>query len=155
MKETRMTTIPEFAFVNYIPKEARGIGVACILIQPGKGIYLTERAKGGEFGCPGGKVEDTDFSLEDSMRRELLEETGLNFEENRLHFLGYQKVTTEATDYTCWYIVTLKPGEIPINKEPTKHGEWRAYMLKESLKLPLFCGTKPTLEALIKQIKSL
>lgn len=140
----------EFEFVEYIPKEAGGIGVACILFKPVAGIYLTERVKDKQFGCPGGKVDPSDFNLEDALKRELLEETGLVMDEDRLYWYGYQKVTTEATDYTSWYLYVLRGDEDPKVMEPTKHGEWKAYKFSEALALPLFCGTKPTLERILK-----
>jgi len=142
--------VKEFDFVSFIPKDARGIGVACIMFVPKKGIYLTERKKDNQFGCPGGKVESSDFTLEDAIRRELLEETGLSVDDDRLEWIGYQKVTTEATDFTCWYAIVLQPDETPAVTEPEKHGEWKLYKPQESLKLPLFCGTKQILETMIK-----
>ncbi len=150
-----MNTIKEFEFVSYIPNDVKGIGVACILLKPGNGIYLTERVKDKQFGCPGGKVDPTDFSLEDALKREMLEETGLTIEENRLFWYGYQKVTTEATEYTVWYTYVLQPNEDPKLMEPTKHSEWIAYKVMDAMKLPLFCGTKQTLESMLKSTENL
>lgn len=144
--------IKEFEFVSSIPKDVKGIGVAIITLRSGD-IYLTKRLNTGEFGCPGGKVDETkDFSLEDAARRELFEETGLKINEDRLYWIGYQKVTTNSTDYTCWYILILKDGETLENVESDKHGDWIPYLVKDALKLPLFCGTKACLKNIIALI---
>ncbi len=150
-----MKTENEFKFFSSIPQSAKGVGVAVILFSPQNGICLTKRVKDNLFGCPGGKAEESDFSLEDAIRRELFEEIGLKVEEERLHWIGYQQATTEFTDYTCWYFLVLKDGEKVENKEPSKHEDWNFYKLSEALSLPLFCGTRQTLMALCNRLKHL
>jgi 8-oxo-dGTP pyrophosphatase MutT (NUDIX family) len=108
--------------------------------------------KTGEYGCPGGKVDENDFSFEDAARRELLEETGLSVEEERLYWIGYQKVATDETDYTCWYVLVLEPNEVLMNTEPEKHGDWVPYKFTETMGLPLSCGTKQVIDVLSEQL---
>lgn len=139
-------------FVTYIPDTAKGIGTACMLINKGF-IYLSQRLVSdgqGTYACPGGMVDDTDFSIEDAIRRELREETGLDIDEDRLIWLGYAKVETKKSDYTCWYIVGLKDDEIPQHMEPEKHSYWRRYRLYEALTLPLMASTREVIEYLQK-----
>jgi len=62
-------------------------GVRAIIIEDGK-ILLMHRVKGGQeyWVFPGGGVEDIDISLEEALKRECLEELGVNVEVGDLFF---------------------------------------------------------------------
>ena len=120
------------------------IGVACALYSIEPKFWLSKRLgsyQTGKYAFPGGMLEQTDLSEAHAIQRELLEEAGLNVELNRFkrsitsHHMGGK------SDVTQWFLLLLKPEEIPQNLEPNKHEPWHQYTLDEVKKLPLMVST--------------
>ena len=74
-------------------KEIENLAARVVCIGPNDTILLIKRApetpiNGGKWDIPGGHVDPDDESLEFAAIRELKEETGLNFSEKNLIYLG-------------------------------------------------------------------
>jgi len=80
----------------------------------------------GTWCFPGGKFDDNELYLLDSMRRELQEETNLTLESETIHLIGVQE---ELTDGTAWlnFVFTgcTSHPEMLHNCEPHKFREVR------------------------------
>jgi ADP-ribose pyrophosphatase YjhB (NUDIX family) len=129
------------------------LGVACVLIDFNtKHIYLSQRKgsyENGKYACPGGMVEEIDKSLTDAIRREVKEETDLDIDLDRFIPSIQSKHIGGKSDYTIWYKLKLKDGEIPKQMEPNKHGPWNLYNVTEATQLlPLMVSTKEVLKFL-------
>ena len=64
--------------------------VGCFVECKGKILLLhrqDHKQHGNSYGPPGGKVDPEDASLDDAMRREIFEETGLRIAEGKLQFI--------------------------------------------------------------------
>ena len=128
------------------------IGVACVLLDTNKCVWLSQRLgpyQTGKYACPGGMVEPTDNSDVDAIQREVAEETGINIVDTS----WFERSITSyhlggKSDITQWFVLNLTEYEKPVNMEPTKHGEWRKYTLKEAKELSLMMSTSEVLNTL-------
>ena len=71
------------------------------------------------FEIPGGCVDDTDKSLEEAIRRELLEETGYSFTD--LEYLG--KTCANPSTNSNWMHMFLAKGGTPARKQSLDENE--------------------------------
>jgi len=129
------------------------VGVACALysIEPKSSpdFWLSKRLgsyQTNKYAFPGGMLESTDLSEVHAIQRELLEEAGLNVELDRFKRSIISHHPGGKSDITQWFLLLLKPEEIPQNLEPNKHEPWYQYTFDEAKNLPLMVGTSEVLE---------
>ncbi len=130
-------------------------GVACLVIgykDNTIGIYLSKRLgdyETGKFCCPGGMVDDTDKDAWDAIIRELKEETDLDItDSNRLIRASTSTHIGGKSDYTIWFMLYLREGEVLKNMEPTKHTSWEFVPLNKAEELPLMVSTNDAIKYL-------
>lgn len=108
-----------------------GVGVGGLLINPDDEVLLLRRLKPPESGCwtiPGGAVEFGECQSE-ALRREFLEELGVEIEVSRLLTVVDHIVKRDAMHFVASeYLVAIVSGE-PRNLEPEKHSEIKWYRL--------------------------
>ncbi len=73
----------------------------------------------GQWWFPGGRIHWGE-SLEDALRREVKEETGLELNAHKLINV-YSRVFPERHDITIAYLCTCKKGKINLNDEHSEH----------------------------------
>ncbi len=71
------------------------------------------------YEIPGGCVDDTDASLEDAIRRELLEETGYKFK--KVEYLG--KISCNPSTHSNWMHMYLATGGYHVQQQQLDHNE--------------------------------
>lgn len=101
--------------------EARFSVVSCIFVWKHQTLILQRnyaKTEGGKWGFPGGKIE-TGEGVEQAMRREIHEETGIVLEEKSLHLYRLFYVDTLGTHflYYLYYIEFEKKPDIIISDE--------------------------------------
>lgn len=112
------------------------VGVGVIVIRNGKVLLGQRKGSHGEgtFGWPGGKLEYGE-SLHDAVKREALEEAGLQIRDCKLvcisNVLDYDRHYLDVE-----FLVTEFTGD-PIVREPESTESWRWYRL-DNLPDPLF-----------------
>ena len=72
------------------------------LTNPGGELLVFRRGSGVAF--PGGKLEKTDSDIYETTRRELLEETGVRFDQNRLRFVASAAI---LENNICYIVILL------------------------------------------------
>lgn len=106
----------------------------CVLLNRRQGREGTEALGDGSYGLPGGHLEYGELSFEDCLRRELLEETGLqlldcdfghvtNAVASDLRSRLCTPANSEEFHYVCVFLRGRVEGE-PCNAEPEKSGGW-------------------------------
>jgi colanic acid biosynthesis protein WcaH len=125
MKKTSSTKecgyIPQVTY-NAIVKCMPIVSVEALIVIDGALLFLrrnNEPAKG-EWWFPGGRMRK-DESLEEALRREIKEETGLEITAYR--FINvYSRVFPERHDITITYLCRCKKGNIRLNDEHSEYG---------------------------------
>jgi ADP-ribose pyrophosphatase YjhB (NUDIX family) len=124
------------------------LGVGACIVRDGR-LLLLRRLRNPEAGCwsiPGGKIDFLE-PIEDALRREVAEETGLILGPLRLLCVTDQ-IDAETPEH--WvaptYLAESFTGE-PANLEPHKHGAMEWFAL-DALPSPLAIAVKVTLPAL-------
>jgi 8-oxo-dGTP diphosphatase len=104
-------------------KDYVGLGVGAVIVRDGKVLMLLRSAacrnNWGMRTIPGGMVE-TGERLEDAVKREVKEETGLTV--TRLEFLAVSDRTFDGEHWVSILYRCETEGE-PVNTEPDKHRE--------------------------------
>jgi 8-oxo-dGTP diphosphatase len=102
-------------------KDYVGLGVGAVIVRNGRVLMLLRsdacRNNRGMWTIPGGMVE-TFERLEDALRREVMEETGLN-----VSAIEFMTVSDRIFDGEHWVSILYRcsaEGE-PVNAEPEKH----------------------------------
>lgn len=113
--------------------------VAVVMRNPQGLIYLSIR-KNTEtwkdcFAFAGGRIDPDDFSSKYAAHREVYEETGLFIGTTRL--IPLWNGSTETANYEYIYLLELRDDEIPLNMEPSKHGNWELYTIEEARKMKI------------------
>ena len=128
------------------------LGVGACIVRDGR-LLLLRRLRNPEAGCwslPGGKVDFLE-PIEDALRREVAEETGLMLGPLRLLCVTDQ-IHPETLEH--WvaptYLAEGFTGE-PANLESEKHGGMDWFAL-EALPAPLAIAVRTTLPALKKAL---
>lgn len=128
------------------------LGVGACIVRDGK-LLLLQRLRNPEAGhwsIPGGKIDFLE-PIEDALRREVAEETGLTLGPLRLLSVT-DHIDPETPQH--WvaptYLAESFKGE-PVNIEPHKHGclDWFAL---DALPAPLAIAVRTTLPALKKAL---
>lgn len=106
-------------------KDYVGLGVGSVIVRGGEVLMLLRsdacRNNRGMWTIPGGMVEPFE-SLDDAIRREVLEETGL-----QVTFCEFIRISDRVFDGEHWVSILYRcdtEGE-PVNAEPDKHLELR------------------------------
>ncbi|OPY26210.1 MAG: ADP-ribose pyrophosphatase [Methanocella sp. PtaU1.Bin125] len=108
-------------------KDYVGLGVGAVIVREGRVLMLLRsdacRNNRGLWTIPGGMVEVSE-GLEDAVRREVMEETGL-----RVLSVAFLSVSDRVFDGEHWVSILYRcetEGE-PANTEPEKHRQiaWR------------------------------
>lgn len=86
---------------------------AVILDKEGNVLCVSRKDNHNDFGLPGGKVDDTDLSTEDAIKREVLEETGLIIDMDSA-FMIFAMHRSKYMGYT--YLITDWSGVIETNE---------------------------------------
>ena len=136
-----------------ISKNEVPIGINALIINEKKQILLGLRAgkRGGTgtWGLIGGKVKNGE-TIEETAKREIYEETGLNVEINDLEVINL--FTTQSTPDVMFFqigvLVKKYDGE-PNNMEPAKCDELKFFDL-DDLPENLFLGTKGNIELYLR-----
>ncbi|HEV2390224.1 MAG TPA: CoA pyrophosphatase [Nitrososphaerales archaeon] len=115
-----------------VPKETAGVAVIFRITENGEEVLLIRRAEregdpwSGQVAFPGGRVEATDGSFEQTARRETAEEVGIDLSSNGAAFLGYMgSVKTKTKDVVVVpSVFTLAaPAIVTLNNEAASY-EW-------------------------------
>ena len=111
-------------FMLMIPgKDYVGLGVGAVIARDGKVLMLLRSAacrnNRGMWTIPGGMVETGEW-LEDAVKREVKEETGLTV--TRIKFLAISDRTFDGEHWVSILYRCETEGE-PVNVEPDKHLE--------------------------------
>ncbi len=124
------------------------LGVGACIVRAGKLLLLRRlrNPEAGHWSIPGGKVDFLE-PVEDALRREVAEETGLILGSLRLLCVTDQ-IQSETPEH--WvaptYLAESFTGE-PVNLEPHKH-EGMDWFALDALPTPLSMAVKATLPAL-------
>ncbi|MFA6354918.1 MAG: NUDIX hydrolase [Candidatus Paceibacterota bacterium] len=114
--------------------------VACLMEHNGEFVLLhrqDNKIHGGKWGQPAGKVDPSDVSISDAMKRELREETGVDIKKEDLIFYKTFFVSHPDRDFLYHYFVlhlTEKP-KIILSKKEHKDFSWKTP--SEALKMSL------------------
>lgn len=121
------------------------IGVPIIVLNNKNEILIAERINvygAGLYGMPGGHI-DLDEPMEETVKRELLEETGLSAE--KLEFVGVVRELQKTYNFIHFgFIIKKFSGELR-NAEPSKSKDWEWISL-ESLPENILPGHKAILK---------
>lgn len=92
----------------------------CVLIPNGEGLFLavSRRNDTTRWGLPGGKVDPGESSLQ-AIRREVLEETGLELWPTYLEPLFVTVCPGKGSDDTYWVTTYLWTGAVPSAEDLT------------------------------------
>lgn len=121
----------------------------CIIESEGKIILVkrkNSKIEGGKWGIPSGKVEKEE-SLLDSIKREIVEETGIEVDKKEIKFIKTYKVRRNPQYdfiYHLFYTRISNMKEILLNEEEHLKAIWISP--HEALDLPLVEGTDKFLE---------
>lgn len=124
------------------------LGVGACIVRDGRLLLLRRlrHPEAGHWSIPGGKIDFLE-PIEDALRREVAEETGLMLGKLRLLCVTDQ-INTDTPEH--WvaptYLAESFTGE-PVNLEPEKHGGMDWFDL-EALPAPLAIAVRTTLPAL-------
>lgn len=112
-------------------------------------VYRKRDPESGHWGLPGGKVEPFE-TLQQAVRREISEETGLQIEQMRLLCI-VEQITPERKEH--WiapvFMADTFTGE-PVIREPDALGDMR-WFPSDTLPQPLTCATEKALQAMAEQ----
>jgi 8-oxo-dGTP diphosphatase len=114
--------------------------VACLIESNGKTLYLhrhDHKPEGDKWGLPGGKIDKEDDNAIKAMIREILEETGLNIQEENLNF--YKTFFVSHLGYNFLYhYFNCKLEKIPeIIIAEKEHKDFLWVTPQEALGMPL------------------
>lgn len=120
-----------------------GHGVVVIIKQDDKILFLKDSRKLmlGYWGPPHGRCEPTDSSEEETVVREVMEETNLRVKPVKK--LWTTEADTKIKTVSFWE-AELNDGEIKI--DPAENSEYGWFTVDEALNLKLYPGTKKFLK---------
>ena len=113
-------------------KDYIGVGCGAFIVNENNELLLQLRAKAPEreyWSIPGGKVEMFE-KMEDAIKREVLEETGVEVEIIDLLGICNHIVESEKTHWMSpSFLCKIKNGGVPKIMEPTKHLDMKWFPL--------------------------
>ena len=124
---------------NFTPK----IEVAACFIRVGDEVLflkrLTHKPQGNTWGIPGGKFDEGE-NAQETVIREIQEETGIVMTEQSLGYFGKVYVRYSDMDYIL-HIFEYKAEDFPTVKfNPKEHADYRWVTLDEALQMTLIPG---------------
>lgn len=121
---------------------ANSHGIVAVIMQGNKFLLLEDSRElmKGFWAPPHGRCDEKDASEEDSVVREVFEETGLTVKP--IKNLWTTKADTKIDTVSFW-LVNAVEGRIKLDKESSDYG-W--FTLEECLKLKLYPGTRAFFE---------
>jgi colanic acid biosynthesis protein WcaH len=113
------------ALYDQITKLIPIVSVEALIVVDKSLLFLKRknRPAKGQWWFPGGRIHMGE-SLEDTLRREVKEETGLEISSYKLINV-YSRVFPERHDITIAYLCTCKEGKIELNDEHSEHKLFR------------------------------
>jgi mutator protein MutT len=124
---------------NFDPK----IEVAACFIRVGEEVLflkrLPQKPQGNTWGIPGGKFDEGE-TAEETVIREIREETGINMKEQSLGYYGKYYVRYPNMDYV-FHIFEYRSEDFPkVKFNPKEHADYRWVTLQEALQMTLIPG---------------
>lgn len=103
--------------------------VSCFCEYDGEILLLQRqecKPQGNKWGVPAGKKDATDKTIEEAIKREVKEETGITVDENQLNYFGQFFVRYEDFDfiYHIFHSVFQQKSDIHIRKNEHKQCSW-------------------------------
>jgi ADP-ribose pyrophosphatase YjhB (NUDIX family) len=114
-------------------------GIVAILVKNNKFLLLEDARELmlGRWSPPHGRCEPVDKSEEDTVIREVFEETNLKVKPIKKLFTSVADTKVKTVSF---WLVKIIAGKIDVNKTETSNYGW--FTLGESLRLNLYPGTK-------------
>lgn len=113
--------------------------VACFVQHEGKFILLhrsPHKTHGGKFGLPAGKV-DAGETIEQAVKREIKEETGLDIANEHIAYVSSVFVRNDGYDFHYHAFETHLPTKPNIHISPNEHQGYMWVTPEEALKMDL------------------
>lgn len=128
------------------------VGVGACIVRDGKLLLLRRlrHPEAGHWSIPGGKIDFLE-PIEDALRREVAEETGLALGELRLLCVTDQIYHDTPEHWVAPTYLALSFAGEPVNLEPHKH-EGLDWFPLDALPAPLSRAVKATLPGLKKAL---
>ena len=133
-----------FVFLDPLPDFNPKFEVAACFLSVGDDFLFLKRQphkhEGSRWGIPGGKRDEGE-TIEETVIREILEETGLSLHEHSFDYFGQVYIRYPEVDFTYHmfgYVLDEYPQHINIATE--QHTEYRWVTLQEALTMDLIRG---------------
>ncbi len=111
------------------------VSVKAVIYNPEKdAILLIEKTKSGKtaYGLPGG-LKELGESIEDTLRREVMEELGVNVEPLHLiHAVNYRH-PSGAENVGLYYLARLRGGKIRLGSEPDQQFKRVVWLTEQNI----------------------
>ncbi|MEC7838608.1 MAG: NUDIX domain-containing protein [Chlamydiota bacterium] len=114
---------------------------ACYIEYAGKTLFLLRachKPEGGKWGVPGGKVEQSETSLEAAIR-ETFEETGIVIADSQINFVSTLYIRKPNIDYS-FHMFQITLNQLPKVTLNPEHEDYRWLTPQDLLNYPIMSG---------------